>query len=152
MHVPLIIKYPYMRKTGRETKRVTLSDLYPTILSVCGINPPENISGQHVDNRSSPVLGEFYSYETGTHRVLYEGSLKYMRYGKNKDDALYNLESDPFEKNNLITRKSGKSATLQERLEKLVGRVRPKKKELPATIQTVPEDVKEGLKALGYIE
>jgi hypothetical protein len=41
----LIIKFPFGEQVGREKKMISLCDLYPTILSICGLPIPDDISG-----------------------------------------------------------------------------------------------------------
>jgi len=70
--VPLIIKYPYSKKIGRAKKNINLTDLFPTILSICDIPIPNNISGEAYGGKSSPV-SELYSYYIGEHKAIYVG-------------------------------------------------------------------------------
>ena len=65
-------------RTGTRKQFITLSDLYPTILSACGLPVPEEISAKPFGKTALPVVAEFYNYDIGAHRALYEGKHKLM--------------------------------------------------------------------------
>ena len=43
--VPLIIKFPFSKRVGRETRLINLADLLPTILSICDLSYPPKYFG-----------------------------------------------------------------------------------------------------------
>ena len=73
LRVPLIIKFPYSKRVGREKKEIQLSDLFSTIFSICEIPMPENVSGKPFGKPSSPAVAEYENARMGQHRVLYDG-------------------------------------------------------------------------------
>eukprot|EP01102_Stenamoeba_stenopodia_P014214 TRINITY_DN4690_c0_g2_i1.p2 TRINITY_DN4690_c0_g2~~TRINITY_DN4690_c0_g2_i1.p2 ORF type:complete len:196 (+),score=53.76 TRINITY_DN4690_c0_g2_i1:1050-1637(+) len=106
----------------RQFSRVSsLIDLYPTIMELLGIDPPEGLQGYSlapdlVDTNSSThyplspsvypphpgyILSQYHSdhLNTGTFMVRYE-DLKYIYY-VNYPPQLFNLTADPFELDDL---------------------------------------------------
>lgn len=149
--VPLIIKFPFSRRVGREKKMISLVDLFPTILSICGIPTPDGISGKAFGNASSPVVSELYDYEIGEHRTLYDGRYKYMRYEHKKGPELYDLDKDPLEKENLAEKLPEVILAMEEKLQDWEKVHKPKYTSSDKE-ETISQEVLEGLKALGYIQ
>ena len=58
--VPLMIKYPYNQRVGRYPGKITLADLFSTILSICDFPIAQNISGNSFGT-DLPVVSELYS-------------------------------------------------------------------------------------------
>jgi len=102
IHVPLIIKFPQKEKIGCQSERINLYALFPTILSICGLPVPEDISASPFGRDAEQKVSEFYGFEADKHRALYENNYKYIKYEKNKLSELYDIVADPEEKDNLI--------------------------------------------------
>ena len=101
LRVPLIIKFPYGKRVGREKKEIQLSDLFSTIFSICEIPMPENVGGKPFGKPSSPAVAEYENARMGQHRVLYDEQYKYFHYEREMPAELYDLENDPSENDNL---------------------------------------------------
>ena len=150
--VPLIIKFPFSEHVGRDKKMISLCDLYPTILSMCGLPIPDNISANTFGDNSSPLVSELYNFGIGEHRIIYWKKYKYMRYESQRDPELYNLKRDPYEQNNLakklpmITRKMERLLNDWEKLHK------PKYDSSESKETIITQSMAEQLKALGYIQ
>ncbi len=150
--VPLIIKFPHSKKIGRQPERINLCDLFPTILSICGLQVPNDISAAAFGGHTNQTVSEFYGFETGKHRTLYDKNYKYMRYEQNKPPELYNVAEDPGEKDNLIELYPNLAATMEKKLsdweeKHLPLYTLPKKKDSERSKVNL-----EALKALGYIQ
>src|SRR6185369_7851848 len=109
-HVPLIIA-PAVRSSGDGYQRgakcaepVSLIDLYPTLIEMCGLPPREGLSGQSL----APLLRE-PTRETGRHVIstfdrgnysVMGSRWHYIRYADGSEE-LYDLKADPNEWTNL---------------------------------------------------
>jgi len=149
--VPLIIKFPFSKRVGSEKKNFSLADLFPTILSICDLPIPEDISGKAFWEDSLSIVSEFYNYGIGNHQALYDGKYKYMSYQHQREPELYDLGRDPKEKDNLVN-------VLQEVTPKMKAKLREwemthakKFKDSEKGEGKLSKEIWEGLKALGYI-
>lgn len=105
----LIVSMPGQKQRGVVSEDyVMLTDMFPTILSLAGLERPQKIMGE---NLSASIidpdikLDRKYVYSTyfeGNHS-LYNQEWKYIRYN-NGDRELYNLHNDPTERINLASR------------------------------------------------
>ena len=109
--VPFILRAPGLTKEGSTSdEMVELVDVYPTLADLAGLTPPPHLQGvslrpllDHPERR----IGRKFAYSV----VSRGSSLGYAlrnqrwRYGKWPDgEELYNLTTDPAEKNNLADR------------------------------------------------
>jgi len=150
--IPLIIKFPFSKRMGRYKEIATLSDLYPTILSICGLPIPDGISGKSFGNSSSPIVSEFYNYGIGKHQILYDGQYKYMKCEYQREAELYNLDEDPKEKENLAERLPSIVAIMERKLKDWENTHTPKGASSLDEEATMTQSMREQLKALGYIQ
>ena len=156
--VPLIIKFPYSKKTGRVKKNINLTDVFSTILSICDIPIPNNISGEAYGGNSSSV-SELYSYYIGEHKAIYVGKYKYMEYSyiqgqvnkEIKRPELYDLEKDPYEKENLAEKFPELVSAMRAELQNWKN-TRKQNKTVPVDKSPLSEEIKEDLRALGYVQ
>ncbi|MGM8361880.1 sulfatase [Flavobacterium sp. ARAG 55.4] len=106
-HCNLIILDPTRKESssGKIAKSpVSLQDLYPTIVSLAGLERPKNVYGTDLSpilydvkaNRGTPVLS---THEEGNH-TLRTDQYRFLRF-KNGDTELYDMIKDPFELKNL---------------------------------------------------
>src|SRR4051812_23710270 len=90
----------------RSETPVSLLDLFPTLVALCGLPPPEThtldgvnltavLAGRAKD-RGQPVLS---TYGKGNHS-LRDDRFRYIRY-RNGDEELYDHTNDPYEWRNL---------------------------------------------------
>ncbi len=105
--VPLIISYPGMETAGQTTESFAeMIDFYPTLAELCGLTPPQFISGvSQVPSLQDPAkmtrtsaLSQFQSgYSLRTKRF------RYTAWGENGADGeeLYDQRTDPEELVNL---------------------------------------------------
>jgi len=150
--IPLLIKFPYSKRSGREKRMITLADLFPTILSTCGLSVPTGISGKAFGDSDSIAVAELYEFETGKHQVLYDGKYKYMWYEHTKKSELYDLQEDPLEKKNLVTTMPEVALAMGEKLKQWQNLHSPKYTSVTRKEELSPEELVEGLKALGYLK
>jgi arylsulfatase A-like enzyme len=150
--IPLVIKLPYSKRVGRVKKMITLADLYPTILSICGLPIPDYISGKAFGDDSSPVVSELYEYKTGVHRILYEGKYKYMKYDNKKDSELYDLYQDPMEQDNLTEKLPEVTLAMEKNLQDWEKAHEPRYTPSAEKEEIISKKMLKELKALGYIQ
>lgn len=120
IHIPLIIKGPGFSGGKKETELISLIDIPPTLLKCADIDIPKYMRGSPIQDLingaakkeqqevfiqiSESQVGRAirtkkWKYSVRTPKkdgILYAKSDLYM------EDLLYDLENDPFEKNNLI--------------------------------------------------
>ncbi len=129
--VPGILRFPRLVKRGRvEDALFTHVDFMPTLLGLCGVNPPAGLQGldftPRIAGRRQPnpesaffqIFGPFAGDGTAdgwrgvrTHRYLY------ARY-QSKPWLLYDLKQDPYQQDNLAGQPA--AARLQERMESML--------------------------------
>jgi arylsulfatase A-like enzyme len=102
--VPLIVAGPGLKQTGTpRTQAVSLLDLYPTLLDLCGLPARKELEGESL----APLLRDakakhkpaVSTYEPGNHMVRTE-RWRYIRY-KDGTEELYDRTADPNEFRNI---------------------------------------------------
>ncbi|MFM7541207.1 MAG: sulfatase-like hydrolase/transferase [Planctomycetota bacterium] len=105
LRVPLIMSGPGIARDKRAAAMCYLFDVMPTLGALCGVKGPETSEGINL----GPVLatGEgagrprlAFGYRK-SQRALRDGPWKLIRYPEVDRTQLFNLETDPFEKDNL---------------------------------------------------
>ncbi len=151
--VPLIIKLPYSQKRGRVSGLINLVDIYPTVMSLCELPVPEGLSGKPFGGDSGMTVAELFSAIYGEHRVLYKGRYKYLQYGKKEwPDELYDVSVDPGESKNLIEELPETAAAMRAQLAEWKNTHKRKYSASHEETHGLSEEVKQNLKALGYMQ
>jgi arylsulfatase A-like enzyme len=138
MEVPYIFKWPGRIKAGSVCdQRIIGVDVYPTLLSLAGIEPPEDYTLDGVDlnplltGRTSKLADRqvfcFYpkyaqfSEKNGRwafswRNVIYDGDFKLIEYPEYAEYELFNLREDPMEEVNLAEQVPERRAELTRQL------------------------------------
>ena len=160
LHVPLIIKYPsaFSRK-GVVEKKVSLVDIFPTVLSFLNYPLPTGIDGEILEKSNHPIIAENYAslwnvmlWGEGYYRSLkavYQGQEKYI-WSSNSLNELYDLGKDPKEEENLVKKFPHKAGAMQKTLDQWLASFKPPKTQGEKT--KIDKSTEEGLRALGYIQ
>lgn len=172
VHVPLIIHDPARFTPGREERPVVNVDLFPTVLALAGVAPPED--GGHGVNllspgKDRPQLAEYPSafpapiaYVRARHpdwdaspwqrslRAFIDGRLKLI-VGSDGRRELYDLRTDPLETKDLAEPRADDADRLVAAMDALAGSLSPtgtSGTERPA----MTDDDRKLLEMLGYVE
>ena len=124
LHVPLIWNHPGRIGTGQTVDPMVSSyDFFPTLLDYLGVDPPED--PKRVGHSYAGFLrgqaprwkNELY-FEYQYTRGIRTGNLKYIERTKEWPSELYDLESDPGERKNVLeeARRAKELAALRSRL------------------------------------
>lgn len=156
IRVPLIIYIPNEHKR-RVGNNVETRSIYKTILDISGIDH-ENIGGVNLlsigkENNKGYIYSEG-SYAWGKNNLRLAMIKDEYKLIKNMDDGtfeLYNLESDPDEKSDLM---DSPEQDISNKRDELLSKLSSHQKERLAELQQVDlnEDDIKRLKALGYIQ
>ena len=172
--VPLIIKPLHSKKKKKVVRgQVRNIDIMPTILDYCSLEVPQECNGQslrpYIEGDVSPDLASIT--ETHVAKLMHLLGFRHRNhkliYDLTNDEVwLYDLETDPGEKNNLLP----KAATMKPAAEESSSPARQKEQELRQELldllglkrliditltgidlKEIDEKTKEQLKALGYV-
>jgi len=166
IRVPLIFHLPGTIPSGQVvSEQVSLLDLYPTIVEICG-----------GDAGSSPVYGKslvplfsreaekslkkevrpLYS-EVYRHKSLLsvrQDEYKYIYNLESREGKLFDLASDPEEKNNLIRVKHDIAEAMHRQMERYLRNAKKKRTAMGAgkTLKGPDQKLQERLESLGYLD
>jgi choline-sulfatase len=158
LHVPLVIKPPL--STGIQAHRVSnpvpIMGIAPTILGMLKLNDPiqqqfETASLFALDIAdSAPVYSEsFYSFSSFGWSPVRTINNRFYQFIEAPKPELYDLRSDPEEKQNLITDQPAVASVMNRELKDLVLRYAPH--DSPADGAQLDASAVEKLRALGYM-
>ncbi|MFB3826073.1 MAG: sulfatase [Bryobacteraceae bacterium] len=102
-HVPLVVRAPGAQRAGARRQPVSLLDLYPTLVELCGLPRKQDLDGLSL----APLLRDpraarrpaVITYLPGNHAVCTE-RWRYIRY-RDGGEELYDRNADPNEFRNL---------------------------------------------------
>lgn len=170
LHVPLIIRPPNSRSNTESRgivvrSLVRLIDLPPTILEITGTEIPEMFEGKpllsydckltiHNDNYSL-AENEFRNKRMKAIRVgNYKLILAEEDYPRSvSPEEMYDLGKDPYEKNNLVNDPAYE--TVKNQLFEKISQFFPQTEKSIESEQSqveIPQEIKDQLKALGYLD
>jgi choline-sulfatase len=153
LHVPLIVHWPSGAPewAARVQAPAGLIDVAPTVLDFLHLPEPASFAGRSLLKPldSDPAGRPVYSESVYSHDAFGWAPLRSLRDGKYKYIAaprreLYNLELDPWERNNVIAEEPAEARSLERRIAAYVpGR--------PAPGGAIPPERLAALKSLGYL-
>ncbi len=153
-HVPLIVKLPGQRESGRRVGApVQHIDLVPTVLDLMGAARPEGLRGRALtplfSGEAIPEQGIYaealYSRFHFAWSELYALTDSRYRFIRAPRDELYDIQEDQAERRNVATGRESTRVAMRQALEKLMAGAK-----IDEPGQATAED-RERLKALGYV-
>jgi arylsulfatase A-like enzyme len=136
MRIPMIIRYPDLIAPGITSSDMVLNiDVAPTILDLCGVDPPEEMDGNSwrpifqskgmpVDGWREDFLFEYWDYRPVLPSQLAVRSQRYklITYQDHPERELYDLQKDASENLNVIADPAYAQALseMEGRLERLI--------------------------------
>ncbi|MEA2563509.1 MAG: hypothetical protein QOH06_5013 [Acidobacteriota bacterium] len=162
--VPLLLVLPGEKHKGRRVVvPVQTTDIYPSILELLDAEIPSQIQGRSlfdaIDGKADPKRPVFNeALVSRGHRPWNFGQLVAVRYGgwkliynrQSRSAELYNLARDPGETRDLVDSERERARDLL-RMIAAQDRENAKRSHRVKGNEELPEDVVEGLKALGYV-
>jgi arylsulfatase A-like enzyme len=151
--VPLIFKIPG-GPAGRRSDLASLIDVLPTITAAVGLDvPPEQLDGIDLvsERRSSALAARQTREERRTSYALITERWKYVFFPESDGpERLFDLVHDPYEIENVVARHPDVAAALRREAEDVVARAEAR---APLEHQLeIPEEAREKLRMLGYVE
>ena len=113
-NVPFIWAGPGVAKGVKTDVTVSLIDMYPTLLEMCGLKKPhqslegESIAATLADPASAVDRSVFLPHMNPNEYAIINRDWRYIRYGEDGEE-LYNVQSDPNEWNNLAAKPEHKA-------------------------------------------
>ena len=172
--VPLIVKWPGQRHTGRSDVPVTLRDLYPTLLEEAGLdtdipgarNLQPIAEGLDEEARSRILVSEVTWHRDGPNFMkvaVRNGDHKYISSFRTRsddkltvdailDEELYDLSNDPGELVNLLQDPSVEVEPYRKKVLVYLDTAREYQKTRQGEGVILDEETRERLKRLGYLQ
>ena len=109
-HIPYIFVAPGFRKGQVSYRPVSLIDLYPTLVELCGLPKPDHLEGESLvpllQNPKAKRNPAIITYGRGNHAIRSD-RYRYIRY-VNGEEEFYHTENDPHEWHNLANHTSSR--------------------------------------------
>ncbi len=153
LHVPLIVKAPGLQ-AGRLDEQLEEVDILPTLVARAGGQVPAGLSGadvwpvlnrrRHAERYAyAELVGERYALRTR------EWKLISTLHGTHE---LYNLTSDPHERQSRVADDTDRTAEMRDVLTKVLASAVQSGSRLQGEFAPIPPRVLERLKSLGYVQ
>lgn len=157
VRVPLYVKLPGQTEPAERSDRVSLADIYPTVMEALGLPLPRQLDGRSLLSVGDPdreLVFELNNRERFLGRALLSGSYKLIEtvvdYQHHTDEVtLFDLERDPAERENLAPERPELTAALLSRMEEIFTHY--ESRALPLPEEGDAELDQETLRALGYV-
>lgn len=164
LHVPLIIHFGGFSSSKKNviTQQVRLIDIFPSILEMLKIDYPNITQGESLiplilnKAQESRIAFSEYLYREKERKSITTDEFKYIYFPDLKREELYDLQQDPAELTNLVTKRREKTIQFQKQIKTIIDNNQKLANILLKAEQAKPiemnEQLKKQLKALGYIQ
>lgn len=121
MRVPLIIAGPGVAANTKTDAMCYLYDVFPTLGKLCGVSVPDKSDAREfsatLSDPSKPSRTEMVFAYQKVQRAIRDDRWKLIRYPQINKTQLFDLQNDPFEKNDLSSKETAKVPELTSKLE-----------------------------------
>ncbi len=162
VRIPLLIRHPVNHEGARVSRRASNIDLLPTLAALVGIEPPEGLDGRSLLLAHDPdaaIVAIANTEDRNRAASIFVQNLKLIVHcGDRRESELFDLVSDPGERENLAAARPTDATTLETRLWSTLdveGCDALDMKSGPGHAREtrgLREEEVEALKALGYLE
>ena len=160
IRIPLVIRAPSFGEGQRIDRPVQSVDIMPTLLTLAGLPIPSPMDGQPIPmtaTEATPVFSRLL-HDNQNLAAIRDYPWKLIWNRETDEKQLFNLAEDPAELTP-VTNQNGEMERLAHRLfqhaaQNLARRESLNKNVDPETVseETIPDNVRETLKALGYVQ
>jgi arylsulfatase A-like enzyme len=125
VRVPLLITGPDVKKGQRVNRMVSLIDIFPTLMSLAGIDTNILLDGHSLSpellgyqsSLPNQVFSEYHDCSVNASTsMIREGDWKYVAFAGGYEPLLFNLRDDPWEITNLAHKMPGKTEEMKKAL------------------------------------
>jgi arylsulfatase A-like enzyme len=130
VRVPGFVNWPDTISSGKIEAPVHIVDWMPTLCHLAGFEPKHRLQwdGKNiwpiVTGEKTQVSERILYWKTPGASAVQKGDWKLIVTQKNGRSELFNLASDPYEKNDLASRESGRTSELKALLQQIASRDR----------------------------
>lgn len=154
--VPMMVRLPGGVQAGTVADYVETVDLMPTLLDLSGIGLPETVQGESLvplalGQGEPPYLAFSESRHFGGQLAIAMGGYRMILNLDPENAELYQLETDPLERQNIADSEPRRLQVLNSRLQNWRERVESASFD-PEKQEQVDQDTLDQLKGLGYIQ
>ena len=161
IRIPLVIRAPYFGKGERIDRPVQSVDIMPTLLTLAGLPVPSPMDGQPIvttATEATPVFSRL-RHDNKNLAAIRDYPWKLIWNRETDEKQLFNLAEDAAEQTPVTSQNEEMAEHLTHRLfqhaaQNLARRESLNENVAPETVseETIPDNVRETLKALGYIQ
>jgi arylsulfatase A-like enzyme len=152
LRVPLLIRAPGARESGRRLSRIAnLVDVMPTLLALAKVEAPDGLEGRDLmgpEDAASATFAAATKHREGVHSVR-KGRYKLIRDGRTGTESLFDVEADSAEYRDVASVKKSEAERLSSLLARHIERSRGAR--LHPEMADIPEEIRKQLEALGYL-
>lgn len=155
--IPLVVKFPGQRAAQQSDELVSLADLKNLVMATiegrpwAPPKPRARVLAEGWWREGLGLVGSRTTSDRPLARAVYSGRLKLIEH-LDANDELYDLLADPNETIDLFRTEPKVAQTLRETMLKTIGRLAESRQPKSRVPPTIPPEVLERMRSLGYIQ